>query len=88
MPEATRVVLGFAVAKASYDVWDGAIAVYNTNAPQAVAAQCNLLGEIGHTKVMETLTAKLRIDERQQVFKDRLGNHGGRPRALALATDQ
>src|SRR5687768_13438920 len=43
--------LGFTVAKA-YDVWDEAVAVYNANAPRAVASQCNLLGEVGRKKVI------------------------------------
>jgi DNA (cytosine-5)-methyltransferase 1 len=42
--------LGFVVAKA-YDAWDDAVAIYNANAPEQVAAKCNLLAESGRQKV-------------------------------------
>lgn len=42
--------LGFVVAKA-YDAWDDAVAIYNANAPEQVAAKCNLLAESGRQEV-------------------------------------
>lgn len=44
--------LGFVVAKA-YDVWEEAVAVYNQNAPEAVAVACNLLTAKGREAVRE-----------------------------------
>lgn len=42
--------LGFQVARA-YDSWDAAIRIYNDNAPEPVAVQCDLLGEEGLNRV-------------------------------------
>jgi DNA (cytosine-5)-methyltransferase 1 len=43
--------LGFRVAKA-YDSWSTAVAVYNHNAPEAVAVQCDLLTREGYNRVV------------------------------------
>lgn len=42
--------LGFHVAHA-YDSWDAAVAVYNHNAPEPVAVECDLLADEGHGRV-------------------------------------
>lgn len=43
--------LGIRVAKA-YDAWDAAVAVYNQNAPEPVAVECDLLSRDGHNRVV------------------------------------
>src|SRR3989442_4683205 len=42
--------LGIRVARA-YDAWDEAVAIYNNNAPEAVAVTCNLLSTDGRRTV-------------------------------------
>ncbi len=44
--------LGFEVAHA-YDSWDEAVAIYNHNAPEPVAVQCDLLTDEGRRRVEE-----------------------------------
>ena len=43
--------LGMRVAKA-YDAWDAAVSVYNYNAPEPVAVECDLLTRHGHNRVV------------------------------------
>lgn len=43
--------LGIRVMKA-YDSWDAAVTVYNHNAPEAVAVQCDLLAHESYSRVM------------------------------------
>ena len=43
--------LGIRVAKA-YDAWDAAVSVYNHNAPEPVAVECDLLTRRGHNRVV------------------------------------
>jgi len=43
--------LGIRVVKA-YNTWDAAVAVYNHNAPEPVAVQCDLLAKEGYNRVI------------------------------------
>ena len=43
--------LGIRVAKA-YDAWNAAVSVYNHNAPEPVAVECDLLTKYGHNRVV------------------------------------
>ena len=44
--------LGIQVARA-YDSWDTAVAIYNHNAPEPVAVECDLLAEEGFRRVTQ-----------------------------------
>lgn len=43
--------LGFRIARA-YDSWDRAVKIYNHNAPEPVAVQCDLLEDAGYKRVV------------------------------------
>ena len=82
--------LGIRVAKA-YDSWDEAVAIYNHNAPEAIAVKCNLLSTDGR----RTVAADVRKLGAVDVFAAgppckgfsqlRNGHHDGRMATIACS---